>query len=360
MIVWFNCKISDIRPNPQPRYHLRHDNRFDIARYSFASYAPLEPLTTKFIFNLEMADGHANQRDEMESWLLSIFPREKLELHWHRINYLPELKEFQKHIATLGDEYLFITGNEDQIFFDSNINMFTKGLEILKQDKNINAVMGTTHYPESIRASYVLGGSFNNDYVKFNFNCNDSMRIMHTKFFDWYLQSFKSDKELAFRTEEWNRYVLPTNIYYTSTKEQFRHFDGYSHVGIGPEYAPPIEIPPGFFNHQITIRYGFDDHDPDCVNLNPAAETLYAEDGKGADYRWVLDDLPAFWKPYIKNIIINPKINSNELQQARDKNILIMSRIPFVWPHFGITFDELNWPPANWVNNHLISLEFQD
>ena len=56
MIIWFNCKITDVRLNPQSivRYNLRNDNRFDVARYSFASFAPLEPLTTKFIFNLEM------------------------------------------------------------------------------------------------------------------------------------------------------------------------------------------------------------------------------------------------------------------------------------------------------------------
>ena len=53
MIVWFNCKITDERLNPQNiiRYNLRDDNRFDVARYSFASFAPLEPLVSKFIFN---------------------------------------------------------------------------------------------------------------------------------------------------------------------------------------------------------------------------------------------------------------------------------------------------------------------
>lgn len=78
MIVWFNCKISDIRPNPQPRYHLRNDNRFDIARYSFASFVPLLPLISKIIFNLEMADGHSHQQAEMEEWLRKIFPADKL------------------------------------------------------------------------------------------------------------------------------------------------------------------------------------------------------------------------------------------------------------------------------------------
>jgi len=45
------------------------------------------------------------------------------------------------------------------------------------------------------------------------------------------------------------------------TKEQFRHFDGYAHVGIGADYAPPLEIPPGFFEQSITIKYGFDEND---------------------------------------------------------------------------------------------------
>ena len=56
MIVWFNCKITDNRLNPEniERYNLRNDNRFDVARYSFASFAPLAPLVSKFIFNLEL------------------------------------------------------------------------------------------------------------------------------------------------------------------------------------------------------------------------------------------------------------------------------------------------------------------
>jgi hypothetical protein len=95
MIIWFNCKITDVRLSTWKRFHLREDDRFDVARYSFASYAPLEPLVKKFIFNLELADACAGRKDEMEQWLRGIFPADKLSIHWHRCDNSPQWREVQ-------------------------------------------------------------------------------------------------------------------------------------------------------------------------------------------------------------------------------------------------------------------------
>lgn len=360
MIIWFNCKISDIRPNPQPRFHLRNDNRFDIARYSFASYAPLIPLVSKFIFNLEMADGHAGQEAEMETWLRSIFPEDKLILNWYRCNNLAQWREIQKVMDDIGDSIVYPAGNEDHIFVDSNIDLMTKGLELIKQHQNPSTVIGVSHYPEGIRVAHYYNKNQTPElgYVSLSSGNNDAIRIMKREFFDWYLDKVTNPDMFIFRTEQWNSITLPTNNILVATKEQFRHFDGYAHVGIGPDIAPPLEIPPGFFEKNITIRYGYTDRKADCVNLNPTSETLYAEDGLGADYRWCMDDIPAFWKPYISHVDVAPNVNEQEMVEARDRNLVLMSRIHFNWPHMGVVFDEHNYPPVEWLNPHMKALTF--
>lgn len=363
MIVWFNCKISDIRPNPQPRYHLREDNRFDIARYSFASFKPLEPLVSKFIFNLEMADGHAHQQQEMEEWLTGLFPAEKLSLHWHRCDNIAQWREVQQEINEIGDTLIFPAGNEDHIFLDSDNRVMVNGLRRITQSQDVNAVLMTSHWPENIRAATYYNAAANTHAADdllayYEQGNNDALRIMKKDFFDWYIDQIKNPDMFLFRTEHWNSLVLPNNLLYTATKEQFRHFDGYAHVGIGPDYVPPLEIPPGFFEKNITIKYGFDEHDPLCVNINPCTETLYAADGLGTDYKWTLNDIPAFWKPYIKEIIKAPDLDEDKMAEARDKHLLVTSRLHFNWPHMGVKFDETNYPPVEWLNPHMQALEF--
>jgi len=360
MIVWFNCKISDVRPNPQPRYHLRNDNRFDIARYSFASMAPLEPLVSKFIFNLEMADGHAGQEKEMEAWLRSVLPEDKLIMHWHRCDSYSQWREKQQEFEAIGDPFIFMGGNEDHVFVDNNIDIFEKFESTLAADTSIFATALTTHYPECIRASYVLGGTWNSPFVKYVTANNDSNRIIKKELFDWYLEQVRDPNKFMFRTEHWNDIVVPDNNAYTATKEQFRHIDGYAHVGIKADQAPPLEIPPGYFENNIKIRYGFNDHQADCVNINPLSATLYAEDGKGADYRFCLEDIPAFWNSRISEIVTNPQADLDAMRESRDADILKMSRIPFNWPHFGINFATQPYPPVSWINPHTIAVEFTD
>lgn len=360
MIVWFNCKISDIRPNPQPRFHLRNDNRFDIARYSFASFVPLAPLVTKFIFNLEMADGHAHQQQEMEDWLHKIFPSDKLSLHWHRCNNISQWREVQEEINATGDQYVFPAGNEDHIFMDSSIDVFRNTHKQMANDGNQSAAIMTSHWPESIRAAAHFDGIHASPSVKYTIGNNDALRVMKKVFFDWYLDQVNDPAAFIFRTEHWNSVILPQNTLYIPTKEQFRHFDGYAHVGIGPDYVPPLEIPPGFFQDGITIRYGFADRDPNCVNINPMSETLYAADGVGADYKFTLADIPAFWKPFIKDIIIAPDIDDNAMAQARDTYMLETSRLTFNWPHMNVSFNDTNYPPVDWINPHTLVSEFRD
>ena len=215
---------------------------------------------------------------------------------------------------------------------NSEIESFTKGLEAILADNRFNAVLGTTHYPEVMRAGYLYGGSYADGIMNFNFGSNDGMRVMKREFLNQYINTFTDENALVFRLEDWNRYGTPHNVVYAATKEQFIHFDGYVHVKIGPDVSPPIEIPPGFFEGEMTIRYGFDDRDPDCVNINPAAK-LYAGDVNGADYKFTLGDIPLFWNDRIKEIKIADGIDQIHLQHLRDLHIINKTKVKIDWSH---------------------------
>lgn len=360
MIVWFNCKISDIRPNPQPRYNLRHDDRLDIAKYSFASFAPLAPLVSKFIFNLEMADAYSGRENDMESWIRSVLPEDKLEFNWFRCNNKTQWESVRDKINNIDDDLIFPAGNEDHIFMDSNIQVFSELLDLIKNDSSKFAVLMTSHWPENIRAAYHFNGVHRGNSVCYNTGNNDALRVMKKDFFNWYVDRLPNDNIVVFRTEHWNSIALPENVMYIPTKEQFRHFDGYGHVGIGADYCPPLEIPPGFFAKEIKVRYGYTQRHNDYLNINPLIDNLYAADTTGTDYKWCVNDIPAFLCPYILEYNINPDTIDQELQEARDTNLLLTSRLHFNWPHFGVTFNENNYPPVKWLNPHMLSVEFTD
>jgi hypothetical protein len=356
MIIWFNCKITDQRLNPHTvvRYNLRNDNRFDIARYSFASFAPLESLVSKFIFNLELADEHQGREAEMEAWLRSIFPADKLILNWYRCNNIKQWREIKDIMDSIDDDLIFPAGNEDHIFLDSNIDLFKQGLELIKNDPDPRAVLSTSHYPESIRSSVafqnevVADGKF---IVTYQVN-NDALRVMKREYFEWYLDQVPDENALIYRTEHWNQWTIVKNKIYVATKEQCRHFDGYAHVSIGPDICPPLEIPLGFFNKDIKIHYGFTTRKNNYVNVNPCVDNLYTTDPEnGTDYKYVLDELPAFWKSYISEIV-QADVDTVAMRQAYDTHLLNMTRVEINWPHMGLKFDQSNWPPANWINNH--------
>ena len=357
MIIWFNCKITDQRLNPQSivRYNLRNDNRFDVARYSFASYAPLEPLVTKFIFNLELADEHVGREQEMEDWLYKIFPKEKLSIHWFRANNIAQWKEVQEEINAIGDNLIFPQGNEDHIFMDSNIEIFKKGLELIQQDSNPFSTFMTSHYPENIRASqyppFKPEYSDCGNFISYELVNNDAIRVMKKEYFDWYINQVSDPNAFIFRSEHWNNINIVNNRLYAPTKEQFRHYDGYAHVGIGPDTCPPLDIPAGFFNG-MTIRYGFDDYQEGAVNVNPTKNLRTADETSGVDYKLVLDELPAFWKNHTKQIISADNLDERELNKAYDLHLLEKTRTRVNWHHVGALFDDSNWPNAKCINNH--------
>ena len=363
MILWFNCKITDVRLNPglNNRHNLRTDSRFDVARYTFASWIPLEPLVSKFIFHLDLAE-FAHRQQEMQDWLEQIFPVEKLIIHWHRCCAAEEWITAAAEIMGIDDELVFPAGNEDHVFMDSDIAIFQRGLELVAQDPDPDATFMTSHYPESIRYGHNLGAELTDcgDFIHYQDRSNVALRVMKKNMFLWYVDQINrvgitAESQYCSRTECLDNYgIIPINKIYAPTKELFRHYDGYFHVGIGPETVPPIEIPPGFFTG-MKIRYGYTDREAGAVNINPLSHSLYAADNSGADYRFTLGDMPAFWKTFIHEISIAPGGDTHELQAARDQHYIARTTVNL--GSYQGDFSQDNLPPVHWLKNHMLVLE---
>jgi hypothetical protein len=356
MILFFNNKITDVRrPGTVLPYrpNLNDDNRFDIARYTFASHAALDPLVSKYVFYLSIEDGFANRKDEMEEWLRSVFPKDKLIIHWHRCNHINQWREAAKEFEDIDDPLIYPVGNDDHVFIDSSLSVLKSVMDLMINDPDPLAVLTVSHYPESMRYGPMHGATLTpcGNAIVYPYFTNDAIRIIKRDFFAWHLVAFDDDR-LCFRTEDWG-FEYPVSKVYCPTKEIFRHFDGYEHVKIDVNRVPPLEIPKGFFQRDMHIRYGFSEIDSTAVNINPTIPSKTEDITNGVDYRFVLEDMPMFWKPYISKIDIADNIDNISMANARDKNFRDVLNAKLA-SHIG-TYTDANLAPQHWIKNHMIT-----
>lgn len=343
MIVWFNNKITDIRRGDMgSRHGLKFWDRFDVTRYCFASMASLSPIVSKFFFNLEMADTHAGKEKEMEDWIRSIFPADKIgSISWKRVNWYNEHLEIRKEFDSVDDNTIYWATCEDYMFTDNNLNLIKEADDLVKNDPYPYTLLFPCHYPEQLaRAISSLHEiTSNKNFVAVM--CRETIPgIFKKSSFYELLDNCHAEKpgRLMYCPENCilaegggvignDLLVFKGNTkLWSPTKELFRHYDGYNHVSIDPGKCPRLTIPNNFFEKNMVIKYGFNDRDPFSININPFKE-LVTVDPNGADYNhWLPDELPLFWKPYIKEIIINEDLNWEQLVKVRNQRFLNMAR----------------------------------
>jgi len=358
MIVLKSVKVTDHRLGTYHRGEWYPDSgRFDIFKYCLASHAVLEPLVDKFVFYIDLAELDP-RREELYAYMLSIFPEEKLEVTWHRLNHTNEWREAAAKFAD-DNELIWYSGNDDHIFIDSNLDMIRAAIATLNADPDPNAIMYYSHWPEQMRNSLRWGGELTEDgnFIKFHWENFDAIHLMKAGRFKKYWFDTDCGSDVVYRSDFLNQYGLKIqhNVY-SPTKELVRHYDGYSHVGLGcVNVAPPLYIPPGFFEGEMQIRIGFSDRKEGWTNFNPVAEWLYNADKNGTDYRWVEEDIPLFWQGRIKAIATNSEVTQEELHQARDRAMIAMTRVPM--NPYGHQFTSDEGHPETWFQKHFIYKE---
>lgn len=362
MKVFYNVKITDVKmtwPYAGTVYDRASwfpvSNRFDIFKYCLASRAVMSPVVDQFIFYIDLAEFSPRQ-DEMQEYMETIFPKDKLEIHWHRIERTRDWRRVCEQF-TDDSELIWYEGNDDHIFIDYNLDIIKSAQTTLKADPDPNAVMYYSHWPEQMRMSLKLNGELTQDgnFIKFTWDTVDSLLLMKVSRFKRYWHETDCGEDNMYRTDPlgWQYgYKIPSTVY-SPTRELIRHYDGYSHVGkLLGTIAPPLYVPEGFFSNNMQVRVGYPTRKDNWQNLYSAAERLYSIDPNGVEARWCVEDIPLFWKNRIGELDVNLDQDIHLLKQARDAAFLAMTRIPL--KAHGHEFGT-ECHPREYFQNHLLT-----
>jgi hypothetical protein len=377
MVLLVNTFITNISGNAglwdslgvfQSRGHLHNDNKIDILKYTLASLAKAYPWT-RVIIKAQLDDEYALSDIEKD---LEAFIREEFkdfDLHFSNKRNLIQ-QDWKDTYELINDDYVFTFCAHDHVIMDHSTEELQKVINAAKQTyPNQFVTVTISHWSEFIRNAKFKGPttSYNThsniepvepnvDYkleeyfISYNKPTADSIHILSKElyydcffignwddFYNLYPSGiFKSGHielpridgvgitDLGFIRKDLMRNPIATTKILIPYKEIARHFDGYFYHGITNNQAPSLDIPIGFFEKNMKIRYGYDDRKEGWVNINPKNPYYYAHDLSGADYKFTLKEIPLFWKDRITEIDINPEIDEEEILKYRLNHILEM------------------------------------
>ncbi len=351
---------------PKYRKNLNQFSNLDIFKYSLASLAVAYPWS-KVILKIELDKIYENKREELNNFIKKEFKNFQLELSWKRNEYQ---QDWINTYQNLNDELIWFYCNHDHIFFDSNTEYLKELVDEMRTQTNCS--LQFSHWPENIRTAKLGGCSppmdpktynTHQNHLSVNNNNFDSIQII-TKdlYYEWWctgdFNNVKLPRPDYFGIGLAEIKSIPNHKLIIPLKEICRHFDGYQHIPLhlgGPidnSQCPAIDIPIGFFEDNIKIRYGYNDYKKGWTNINPKNDYYYAFNKLGTDYKFTLKDLPLVWKDKISNIDINPKLKEEELIQYRLKSVLEM-----VYTHPKLLIDkEIE---TKILNNYLKNYKFK-
>ncbi len=356
MTLLFNVYITDKPANEscllkEDRGNLESFANLDVAKYSLASLAKFYPWQN-VIVNIEL-DSEIYSEADNES-LRDFVHSEFVDIPGG-IKYSNKRNKSQSDWAedahNIQSNLVLYLGNHDHIFIDSDTTYIHKLIEHVRNSDIRYASIVCSHWPEAIRSAKTGYIHFDNiessapntnyeihdAYVSFKNISLESLNIITKDLFhNWFLEGDWKETEVL-RTDgvvslnspsikhikDSLGLELPIQEIFVPYKELFRHFDGYMHQYLSHSICPPISIPPGFFNSNIKIRYGYEDYKEGWVNLNPTLE-FKAHDISGIDDKITLKDIPLFWKDRISKLDICDGIDEQELMQHRLLSVLKM------------------------------------
>lgn len=359
MIVIFNVKISNHRFFTHNRPNLKNYCRSEIFKYCLTSYSYFNSLVSRYFLFVQLDDELLAKKDEVEYHVNKTFPIEKTEVFWYRNNTIQDWQNNSHLWNSVQDDVLLFAGNDDHIFVDYNLASLKNAINILQHEDNQHSALYFSHWPEAIRMAFHHKAELHpsGDFVHFDWCNHDAIRIIRKELWNHYwfdLVGENMTSEGFYRTDVFNQMnegKFPVKTF-VPTKEMFRHFDGYSHVGGMFCSFPPLEIPEGFFDKKIQIKFGYDTIDDSFINVNPNAKYLKAEDIKGHDDWWTLEKMPLFWKDRIKHLDCNPNHTIDHRKSYNEKlKLSLKKRIDC---HF-VSFRDNYIPPELWIAKNLYS-----
>ena len=343
MILFCNTFITETKPSigkgHVSRGNLKQFSNFDIFKYSLASLA-IAYKWSKVILKISLDDIYKPRQFELAQFIREEFKDFDVILKWNRNEYQ---NDWKNDYDLLDDDLIWFYCNHDHIFFDSSqdyLARLVEDMEDVYKYKDELCSLQFSHWPENIRTAKSGGSSYpkdpttylsNSNHISVKSNNFDSIQIISKDlYYKWWFEGefnhIKLPRPDFFGIGLAEIKPVPIHTVLIPLKEICRHFDGYQHVQpvIDNNQCPAIDIPIGFFENNIKIRYGYDDYKEGWTNINPKNEYYYAYDKSGTDYKFVMDSIPLVWKGKISEVDLCNKIDEIEMFQYFLQSILGM------------------------------------
>jgi hypothetical protein len=315
MILFFNIIQTEHRHNYN-RLHLKQDDRIDNWKYTLASLQAI-PWWTKIYIYCALEPVYEHRREELTEYIHNLFDPIPLELHFHRSIYQREWTKVLDPLVNDADPLIWFFCNDDHPFMDYNLDCLEEIIEHMLKEEPSTCYL--SHWPEILKVATACNPEVRNMSIRIQKIVLDAVQIVHREVLrKWFWSKDYGNCSIP-RSDNLN--PSSENQYtYVPLRELCRHIDGHMHISSDPNANPPIEIPPGFFTNDIKITYCSPKKELGKVHINPLIPTHFAFDGVGADYHWVEDDIPLFWRKRISEIEVVETHNESLLIKKRNES----------------------------------------
>ncbi|MEM2954830.1 MAG: hypothetical protein QW625_02685 [Candidatus Nanoarchaeia archaeon] len=328
-------------------------SKLEVTLYTLASYAayPWSNILIKY----ELEDK--SKYDFFEKEVKKLFP--KAVLIRSRSDTQQKYQEAIKILEKMGDEWIFYCGNNDHPFVCSDFSVLNACLQKAKELRKEHKFISIWYSHALEGAGFLNARKFVGNHLKYldkngiyegrvifedenmyvtkhhqNFHC--SIQILHIDILKhWFFTSDLSGLYIR-RTDDLPKTIdTGEQIVILPKKRICEHFDGYGNLNslLGfsiDELVPPLFIPPGFFENNIKIAFGFDEYREGWVNINPfKSKYSFIDPKNGTDLKIGINNLPIFWKSRISKIEINPKLDLKMAERIGNENEL---KLATPWP----------------------------
>jgi hypothetical protein len=338
MILFVNVFITRNFATPYDRGRWSSQDRIDTFKYAMASMAVI-PFSKVFIY-AQLDECYMSRSGEINEYLVKLFGDKLVHRHF-RIDKQFKWQAAMEEVFVEKDELIWFTCNDDHVFMDYDLDVFnsieTKMKSMLETNKYIASYI--SHWPEMLcHANYgrqypILDRSrefFEVDWVNI-----DSIQVVSREVLRhwWFAHDYgnkfliRTDGNMPGRGPDYihihQDLSLRTLI---PLREIARHFDGYSRPYIAGGSADinrctPLFVPAGFFHDHIKISFCKEKRIDDHVHVHPCLTNYSTVDPNGADCKWMLEDIPLFWRDKIAHIEFGPEIDRSTLIHARNKAV---------------------------------------
>ncbi len=323
-------------------------SKVDVTLYTLASYAayPWSGVLIKY----ELEDKGKNAYFEKE--VRKLFP--KAVIIGERSDSQKKYQEACRLLEKMGDEWVFYAGNNDHPFVCSDLSIIGKCLAKAEEMARANQYVSVWYSHIHEGAGLIASGNFQKLLPEIvrgkKIICEDgevvvcrneedgdfnSILIVNMKLLKhWFFSKDFGGKRIRRADDLKGELKTEGQIMIYPKRHICDHFDGYSTISskVGADLnsiVPPLFVPPGFFENDIKIAFGYPEYREGYVNINPAKSNYSFEGRGGADLRIGLDDLPLFWKGRISKVDVNPKIDREKLEELGNRNLRKMC---YPWP----------------------------